>query len=172
MASRFVVRSMLSTQYSNRYNNSLSILLMELLVYIVLIIVSVILAANYYFNNPQKHKDFLALQKLGDALNLARSIAIKTNNKISICPSCDLHTCNDKWTNDLIIFNDLVVLHHIRLQFSVGTLKFFGKQKTNMINFLPSGLTNNNGNFCIENNCLYINKAGKIYFYDKSSDNA
>lgn len=180
MASRFVVWSMLSTKYNNvcNFNNFnsicgiLGILLIELLVYTVVIIISLILVANYYFNTPQQHKNLLALQKLGDALHLARSAAIKNNSNVSICPSYDLRTCNEQWTNDLIIFNDLVILHHIKLQFSAGTLNFFGKKNTNKIIFLPSGLTNNNGHFCIENNCLYINKAGKIYLYDQNSENA
>lgn len=165
MANHFVVTN---TPLILKYNNLRSILFIELLVYIVLIIVSLISAASYYCKSPQKHKNLLALKKLGDALKLARSLAITTNSDVGICSSSDFLNCNDNWGNDLIIFNDLVVLHHITLQFSTGTLKFFGKQNIKKINFLPSGLTNNNGHFCIDSHCLYINKAGRINYGESS----
>ena len=143
--------------------------LIELLLYCILVICSLLCGLNHYFNKPQEYNDFLKLQKLGDALNLARSEAISKNIKVSVCPSYDLLICSSRWSNDLIIFNDLTILHHIQLNFSDKTVQFRGNQQTQKITFFSNGLTSNNGNFCVNKgqHCLYINKAGKVYIISK-----
>ena len=146
--------------------------LITLMIYfVIVIIISTFSFSNYFTNNTKNHKNFLNLKKLQQALLLARSEAIKQRTKVQLCPSFNLHVCSQDWTNDLIIFiedqhnhSESKILHHLQLKFTDHSLKFSGNQKTQIITFLPNGLTNNNGNFCIKNyHCLYINRAGKVY---------
>lgn len=147
-----------------------AISLIELLIYCTLIIIFSL--SNYnnftYFKQQQK---ITKLKKLQHALHLAHYEAINKRTKVQLCPSYDLLHCSQNWSNDVIIFieennNHINILHHLQLKFAESSLRFFDNQNTQIITFLPNGLTNNNGNFCIndpEQHCLYINKAGKTY---------
>jgi type IV fimbrial biogenesis protein FimT len=169
MVKSFVVKHMLIKKNKPiKYTQAIS--LIQLMIFSSIVIIISIFGFYNYFNNTVNHKNLLKLKKLQQALYLTRSEAIKERTKVHLCPSLNLQTCSQDWTNDLIIFienqnnnTNLKVLHHLQLNFTDPTLKFFGNQKTQIITFLPNGLTNNNGNFCISNYCLYINKAGKIY---------
>lgn len=158
----FVVEPMQSRKSTNISGRTLT----ELLVCCTLIILLLTGFYNYFSNtNHETQKNLLKLKKLQQALYLARSEAINQHAKVGVCPSYNLKTCTENWTNDLIIFTEDRILHHIQLKFTDPLFKFFGNQKNQIIFFLPNGLTHNNGRFCINNqeNCLYINKAGKVY---------
>ena len=166
MVKSFVVKHMPIKKYKHIQAKSL----IELMIYCMLVIIISTYGSYNYVNNKAKHTDLLKLKKLQHALYLTRSEAITQHSKVQLCPSLNMHTCSQDWTNDLIIFtedqnnnNNLKILHHLQLKLTDLSLKFFGNPRTQTITFLPNGLTNNNGNFCINNYCLYINKAGKIY---------
>ncbi len=155
--------------------------LIELLLYCMLVISISTIGFYNYINKTNDYKNFLKLKKLQQTIYLARSEAINNYAKVKLCPSHNMHTCSQDWTKYLIIFidkseqgsNNQQILHQIQLQFSDPLLRFnfFGNQQNQIITFLPNGLTNNNGHFCINDSkqhCLYLNKAGKIYILNRT----
>lgn len=124
------------------------------------------------FDNKISEQNFLKLKKLQQALYLARSEAIKLHDKVYLCPSYDQQTCCYSWTTNIMIFvieqHKFKVLHYLEPLFNKQMLRFhfFGNnQYQQKITFWPTGLTINNGHFCIDNNlyCLYINQSGRVY---------
>ena len=162
----------------NKYVKSRS--LVELLiVFFVIIILFSLFFKTKIFDKRISHQNLVKLKKLQQVLYLARSEAIKLHNKVYLCPSYDKQTCCHNWTKNIMIFiieqQKLKVLHYLEPLFNKQMLRFqfFGNsQHQQKITFWPTGLTVNNGHFCIDNNlyCLYINQSGRVYIINSTSN--
>lgn len=162
-------------------------LLLQCLIVIILIII-LISNNNYYYNyinSLQEKKQLTGLNKFQQLFLVAQYKSILLGKKVYLCPTLDTKKCVNNWNKGIMIFtledpNDLEsqiqVLHHDNHSMFIDRLlriNFFGSnQLIQKLTFLPNGMLNNNGNFCIYNkfnksHCLYFNQAGKTYIIKK-----
>lgn len=91
----------------NRPNHVCSgLTLFELLIAIVILSVITGMAAPSFRHQILSEKTNGFASEFSTAIQFARSQAVRTSNRVSLCASADGLTCSDDWSKGFIIFND------------------------------------------------------------------
>ncbi len=139
-------------------------------VIITLIIISLVLAFSIpsFKNNLQQTRDSLLLDKMQQAMQLARREAIMRQVAVNLCGSEDQKSCSDHWTNGFIVTasNQILFSFHESNQSGVMHWRAFPFY-VDQLAYLPSGqLSFENGTFwyCHDKPlwALIINQVGRV----------
>lgn len=156
--------------------NNYGFTLLELLATFGLIAILVSLAVPNMTAMLDSNQRRTEQQRILQAINMARSLAIAHNQFVTVCPSMDRKNCVSDWHSPLIIFIDRNLkatldgddkLLRVMKKTSKGTLKANLFPTARYMRFHPNGFSHNqNGsfNFCYKQQGwrIVINRAGRV----------
>jgi type IV fimbrial biogenesis protein FimT len=174
--------------YRPHKNNQSAFTLIELLITLSLALILSGLALPSFKDILEDTKLTTQIDDLAKTLRYSRATAINENNKVTICPTDDTHTCISDWSLGYMSFVDINGNRRLDANETILTIYQNKKDKADLswrafgfrksIQWLETGITNHqNGTFyfCHEDasksRALIITKAGRIrYSKDTNGD--
>lgn len=129
--------------------NLLGFSFIELLIVISLLGFLILGSVSWWGNLITQNRSTTYVQQILTALQFARSVAIKQNEKVIFCPSQDHRTCGGEWrVGQIILVKNKVLKIYPALSNSDRLLWKSAFGKNQILEFLPTGFTNGqNGSF-------------------------
>ena len=104
-----------------RFKHILGFSLIELMVALAVLAIVLGIAVPSFQKQIINNKSLTFGDEFAQALNFARSEAVKTARRVSICASSDGKTCTDTWADGFIVFQDNAATD-IEPTISLGTI--------------------------------------------------